>query len=88
MTLSSEARIWIMLISLTIANWLLVELGMWNHAINPLIVDGAILLLALIKVRLIVHYFMEVRTAPKLLGYLFDLWLAMVALSLMVQTFI
>lgn len=85
MKISPEARVWALLILLTVANWLLMEWGLWDHSIAPILVDAAILLLALVKVRLIVRYFMEVRDAPKPLGWLFDGWLAIVAISLIVQ---
>ena len=38
--------------------------------------------IALVKVRLIIREFMEVRHAPALLGRLTDLWLAVTAVSL------
>jgi hypothetical protein len=43
---------------------------------------GAVLI-ALVKVRLILREFMEVRHAPVLLGRLTDLWLALTAVAVL-----
>lgn len=86
--LSIEARVWLSLLLLTAMNWLLTELGLWHLPIDAKTLGTAILALALVKVRLILRFFMEVRDAPVMLGRLFDGWLLLVLASLTAQLWI
>lgn len=75
--------VWLVLSAIT-----LVQLGVGSidgrpaPAHNPAIAASAILV-ALIKVRIIVREFMEVRHAPVLLGRLTDLWVVLTAAILL-----
>jgi hypothetical protein len=75
--------VWLALSAITIT-----QLGVGSLAAgevpqpNPALSAGAIVL-ALVKVRVIVREFMEVRHAPLLLSRLTDLWLALAGASLL-----
>ena len=88
MRTSVEARICAVLLGVTLANWLLMELGLWHLPVDSRVLGTAILVLALVKVRLIVRYFMEVRDAPRALGWTFDAWLAAALVSLSLHSWI
>ena len=76
---------WLVLLTLTASNWLLMELRVWDVPIDRRTLASAILLVALGKVRLIVRWFMEVRDAPRPLGWIMDAWLVGTAVSLAIQ---
>lgn len=82
MNLFSEARVWAVLILLTAANRLLMKLGFWHNPTDHRILGTGILALAFVKARLIIRYFMEVREAPALLGWILDAWVLAVFVSL------
>lgn len=54
---------------------------------NPVITAGAIMI-ALVKVRIIIREFMEVRHAPVLLGRLTDLWVVLTGVLLLGSYFV
>ncbi len=73
--------VWAILVVVTVASW---QLGRSTDA--PFQLDGTItigvLLVAAIKVRLVIFYFMEARHAPSWLKWTCDGWLLFMFLSL------
>ncbi len=67
--------VWVILSVITVVSWWLGP----GHARGPLVASApitvAVLTLGLIKSRLIIRYFMEVRTAPRWLRIATDTWL-------------
>ncbi len=72
--------VWAFLTLITIASWWISRSSGAEFKINPAVTAG-VLLIALIKSRLVLRYFMEVRTAPAWLRWVCDGWL-MVAFGL------
>lgn len=70
------------LIAITLLSWLIFDLET-NNAIPMNIVSAVLLALALLKARLILSNFMELRLAPRLLRALFDGWLVVVGCGLL-----
>ena len=66
---------WIVLCALTIASWWLSPAHSGAAAVPSLPITVAVVVLGLIKSRLIIRYFMEVRTAPRWLRLATDCWL-------------
>ncbi|RWA18847.1 prokaryotic cytochrome C oxidase subunit IV family protein [Mycolicibacterium elephantis DSM 44368] len=66
---------WVLLTAITIGSWWLAPAHFTEtvHASTP--VTALVLVLALVKSRLIIRYFMEVRTAPRWLKRSTDAWL-------------
>ncbi|MFI6779419.1 cytochrome C oxidase subunit IV family protein [Nocardia sp. NPDC050412] len=63
---------------------LLVDSGNHGAALRPsTVITSAAIVMALIKVRIIFREFMEVRRAPALLCRLTDLWVLLIAASLL-----
>lgn len=87
MTRSSTTLVWLILSAITVISW---WLGPAHHAGPPApstAITVAVLALSLIKARLIIQHFMEVRTAPRWLrlatdGWLLVLWGGVLALYL------
>ena len=73
--------VWVLLVVFTCATW---ALG-GNHAFTPTVVTALVLAIALIKSRFIGSDFMELRLAPKGLARIFDAYLVMVYLGLMIM---
>lgn len=73
--------VWAFLVAITIASW---WLGRGTDA--PFHIDWTItlgvLLVAAVKVRLVIQYFMEVRSAPSWLKWTCDGWLALLFVAL------
>jgi hypothetical protein len=61
--------VWLLLVAATFLGWELVQGSISLH-----FAQGVILLIALIKVRLVVMEFMELRHAPWRVRWVFDLW--------------
>jgi len=73
--------VWAILVAVTIASW---RLGRGTDApfhVDQMITIG-VLLVAAVKARLVIHYFMEVRHAPAWLKWTCDGWLALLFLAL------
>lgn len=68
--------VWALLSGLTIVTWWLGAEGTGERLDRNVTVTLAVLTLGLIKVRCIIRYFMEVRTAPRWLRHSTDIWLA------------
>jgi hypothetical protein len=67
---------WIILSAITIASWFLAPAhGQSVAAVASVPITVAVIILGFIKGRLIIRYFMEVRTAPPWLKVTTDAWL-------------
>lgn len=75
-TAAATTWVWIALVAITVGSWWLAPAhsGALTQPSTP--ITAVVLLLAIIKCRLIIRHFMEVRTAPRRLGYATDAWLA------------
>lgn len=86
MTRASEKRltlVWLALSAITLAQYLSMSLG--DHGAyrpNPAL-TVSVILLSLIKVRLVLMEFMELRRGPRLLRRLTDVWLVLTAVVLL-----
>ncbi|AHH19465.1 putative cytochrome C oxidase subunit IV [Nocardia nova SH22a] len=72
-TISATARItiaWAVLVAITLVSWLLGNSGAHREAAAL-----TVLVLAVVKARVVLRQFMEVRGAPRWLRYGTDLWL-------------
>jgi hypothetical protein len=67
--------VWLLLSAITIASLFLAPAHEHGVAQPSVVITVAVLLLAAIKARLIIQYFMEVRTAPVWLRISTDVWL-------------
>ena len=65
---------WLVLVAITIGSWWLAPAHS-GTAETSVPITAAVLVLALIKSRLIIRHFMEVRTAPRWLRLATDAWL-------------
>jgi caa(3)-type oxidase subunit IV len=75
---SASARltyVWVILCALTVAAWWLGPAHARGTHVASLPVTIAVLAMGLVKARLIIQYFMEVRTAPRWLRLFTDIWL-------------
>ncbi len=68
--------VWFGLVVITIGSWWLAPAHVGGAAQPSTLITAVVLVLALIKSRLIIRYFMEVRTAPRWLQRTADAWLA------------
>ena len=76
--------VWIVLVGITVA-YFWIDRAADRHGLpapSTLVTVGAILL-ALVKIRIIMREFMEVRSAPRLLCRLTDLWVVIMAVALL-----
>jgi len=78
---------WIVLCALTIGTWSLAPAHSGVAAVASVSISVAVVVLGFIKGRLIIRYFMEVRTAPRWLrlaadGWLLVLWTAVLVIYL------
>lgn len=67
--------VWLALTAITVLSWWLAPGHSGGHAEASIPITVAAIVLGFVKCRLIVRYFMEVRTAPKWLRYSTDAWL-------------
>jgi hypothetical protein len=67
--------VWIILSALTIVSWFLGPARAHGAIVASAPITIAVLAMAFIKARLIIGYFMEVRTAPAWLRLATDAWL-------------
>ncbi|MCZ0729812.1 cytochrome C oxidase subunit IV family protein [Mycolicibacterium iranicum] len=68
--------VWLALTAITVVSWWLAPGHSGGHAGASVPITIAAIMLGFVKCRLIVRYFMEVRTAPKWLRHSTDAWLA------------
>jgi hypothetical protein len=67
--------VWIILSALTVVSWFLGPARVAGPVVASVPITVAVLAMAFIKARLIMGYFMEVRTAPTWLRLSTDAWL-------------
>lgn len=67
--------VWLALTAITVLSWWLAPGHSGGHAEASIPITVAAIVLGFVKCRLIVRYFMEVRTAPKWLRHSTDAWL-------------
>jgi hypothetical protein len=75
--------VWLALSAITLAQLALGSLGEQDSLTPNAAVTSSAIVIALIKVRVILREFMEVRHAPVLLGRLTDLWIVLTGVSLL-----
>ena len=78
---------WIVLCVIIIGSWWLSPAHSFETAVRSVPITVAVIFLGFIKCRLIIRYFMEVRTAPRWLqwatdGWLLVLWAGVIAIYL------
>ena len=74
--------VWLVLASLTLA-YLWIDHSVGGSLRSSVVVTSAVIVIAVIKVRIIFREFMEVRQAPALLCRLTDAWVILIAVSLL-----
>jgi caa(3)-type oxidase subunit IV len=74
---------WLVLTSITIVSWWLAPGHSGGVAVPNVAITVAVVALGFIKGRLIIRYFMEVRTAPRWLRLATDTWLAVLWLGIL-----
>jgi len=67
--------VWIILSAITVVSWFLGPARVAGTVVASVPITVAVLAMAFIKARLIIRYFMEVRTAPGWLKLATDAWL-------------
>jgi heme/copper-type cytochrome/quinol oxidase subunit 4 len=72
---SALTSVWALLSIMTIASW---WTGSRSDGRADTLITAGVLLFALVKSRLVMRYFMEVRFAPRWLRLTCDVWLIMV----------
>lgn len=75
---------WLVLSAITVLSWWLAPGHTGAHATASIPITVAAILLGFIKGRLIIRYFMEVRSAPRWLRRSTDLWLVVLWTSILV----
>lgn len=79
MTLTGQRAVtvaWAVLVAVTIGSWWLAPAHSGGATQSSTLITAVVLTLAMIKSRLIIRYFMEVRTAPRWLKHATDAWIA------------
>ena len=74
--------VWLVLASLTLS-YLWIDHSVGGTLRASVVVTSAVIVIAVIKVRIIFREFMEVRQAPALLCRLTDAWVVLIAVSLL-----
>ncbi|ORW96785.1 hypothetical protein AWB92_07025 [Mycobacterium sp. IEC1808] len=74
--------VWLVLASLTLA-YLWIDRSLDGTLRASAVVTSAVIVIALVKVRIIFREFMEVRQAPALLCRLTDAWVVLMAVALL-----
>ena len=67
--------VWLILSAITVVSWWLAPGHPGGHAVASVPITVAVVLLGFVKGRMIIRYFMEVRTAPRWLKVTTDAWL-------------
>ena len=75
--------VWIILCALTIGTWWLAPGHSGGLAVRSIPITLAVIALGVIKGRLIIRYFMEVRSAPRWLKVATDAWLVILWLGIL-----
>ena len=81
-TVAAESRsartttyVWLILSAITVISWWLAPGHSGGHTVASVPITVAVVLLGFVKGRMIIRYFMEVRTAPRWLKITTDAWL-------------
>jgi hypothetical protein len=79
--------VWLILSAITVISWWLAPGHSGGQAVASVPITVAVVLLGFVKGRMIIRYFMEVRTAPRWLkvttdGWLVVLWVTILAIYL------
>jgi hypothetical protein len=80
--------VWLALSVITFAQLALGSLGEGHPVAPNAAVTSSVIVIALVKVRIIIREFMEVRHAPVLLCRLTDLWVVLTGVSLLGAYFV
>ncbi len=81
--------VWIVLVGITVAYfWIDSSADLHGLPAPSILVTVGAILLALVKVRIIMREFMEVRSAPRLLCRLTDLWVVIMTAALLGTYFV
>ena len=75
---------WIALVVITLGTWWLAPGHSSGVSVASVPITVAVVALAFVKGRLIIRYFMDVRSAPRWLKLSTDAWLAVVCLGIIV----
>ena len=75
--------VWLALSGITLAQWAVGSLGATDSLRPNAAVTSCAIVIALLKVRVIMREFMELRHAPVLLCRLADLWVVLTGVSLL-----
>lgn len=75
---------WVALTAITVGSWWLAPAHYKDTLQASTPITALVLLLTFVKSRLIIQYFMEVRTAPRWLKFAMDAWLAVLLLVVFV----
>ena len=67
--------VWLILSAITVVTWWLAPGHSGGHAVASVAITVTVVLLGFVKGRMIIQYFMEVRTAPRWLKVTTDAWL-------------
>jgi Prokaryotic Cytochrome C oxidase subunit IV len=67
--------VWLILSAITVVSWWLAPGHPGDHVVASVPITVAVVLLGFVKGRMIIRYFMEVRTAPRWLKVSTDAWL-------------
>jgi len=78
---NAVTRVWLLLAGLTGVSWWLGAGETIGTARSVELTTVGLLLLAFFKVRLVILYFMEIRTAPWILRCIFETWVVVVCLA-------
>ena len=84
MTRHAVTTAWLVLVLATAVSWWLGGGASTASGLSTRLATGGLLLVAFVKVRLIVRYFMEVRQAPFALRAGFDAWIGVVFLAVLI----
>ncbi len=76
--------VWLALVAITITSWWLSPAHAGGLTQPSVPITAAVLVLAMVKSRFIIGYFMEVRTAPRWLRHATDAWLVVLFGSIFV----
>jgi Prokaryotic Cytochrome C oxidase subunit IV len=74
---------WLVLSAVTVVSWWLAPGHTGGHAVANALITVAVALLGIVKGRIIIRYFMEVRTAPRWLKITTDAWLVMLWVTIL-----
>ena len=74
---------WLVLVAITVGSWWLAPAHSRGVASASVAVTCVVLALALVKARLIIRNFMEVRAAPRWLKLATDAWLVVLGVSVL-----